>query len=188
MNVWLLEYFEQKQQLCVCRWWYSSRIFGSSVADSAKDGLNKTVLETIFSVLKLLHPEAYLINCLFTPSTYLILLDDPNISCWIRSITSGIHNENLWYSGSLAEIYPDPVFLSERAITTEWRAKYQTWSWYPSDSNWAMQSSKQFNQGQCYGWANIFLQRSTSSNLLLHQVAFNIRNKHFMKHSPHTIS
>ena len=56
-------------------------LFGSYAADSTRDGLNNTILETNYSVLKLLLPEASLVNHFFTPSTSLILLDDPNISC-----------------------------------------------------------------------------------------------------------
>ena len=56
-------------------------LFGLFVADSARDGLNKIIHTTIFSVLKLFPPGAYLDNRLFTPSTSLILLADPNISC-----------------------------------------------------------------------------------------------------------
>ena len=38
-------------------------------------------------------------------------------------------------------------------------------------------------------WASEeFLQRSTSSNLLLHQVALNLRNEPFLEQSPHTIA
>ena len=117
-------------------------------------------------------------------STSLISLADPNISCWIRSITAGINSENIWDSGSSAERYSDPAFLSEIASTTEWRAAERTWSWYPS----ARKPSKQFNQCECYGCAKSFLQRSTSSNLIFHEVAFNLRNEHFLKHSPHTIA
>ena len=165
-----------------------SLFFLSSVADRARDDFNKIILATIYSVLKLLPPEDSFIKLFFTPSTSMILIADPNISVWIRSITAGIHSENIWDFGSLAERYPDPEFLSERASTEEWRATERTWSWYPSDSNWARQSLKQFNQGQCYGWAESFIQRSTSSNLLLHQVTFNLRNDHFMGHYPYTIA
>ena len=54
-------------------------LFDSSVADYARNGLNKIILKTISSVLKLLPREYYLINRFFTPSTSLILLADPNI-------------------------------------------------------------------------------------------------------------
>ena len=53
--------------------------FSSSVADSARYELNEIILVTIYSVLKLLNPEVYLINLFFTPSKSLILLADPNI-------------------------------------------------------------------------------------------------------------
>ena len=141
-----------------------------------KRWLKKIIIATISSVLKLFPPEASLINRFFTPSTSLVSLADTNLSCWIRSITAGIHSENIWDYGSLAERYSDPSFLLEISRTPEWRSEERTWSWYPYDSNWSRQSWKQFNQGQCYGRANIFLQRSTSSNLLLHQLDFNIMN------------
>ena len=163
-------------------------LFGSSIADRARYGWNKFILETISSVLNLLPPEAYLINHFFTPPTSLILLADQNIYFWIRSITSGVHSERIWDSGSLVERYPDPALLLKIYITAEGGDTEKTWSWYPSNSNWAMQSSKKFNQGQCYGWAKSFLQRSISTNLLLHRVAFNMRNEPFLDHSQHTIS
>ena len=87
-------------------------VFGSSVADSARDDLNKKILANISSLWKILTPEAYLINRFFVPSTSLILLAYPNISCWISSITAGIHSENIWDYGSSVEKYPDPSFLS----------------------------------------------------------------------------
>ena len=55
-------------------------LFGSFVADSARDGLNKFILATIYSVLKILPPEASLINRFFTPTTSLISLADSNTS------------------------------------------------------------------------------------------------------------
>ena len=47
-------------------------LFGKSVADSAREGLNKIILTNISSVLKFLPPEASFINHFFTPSTSLI--------------------------------------------------------------------------------------------------------------------
>ena len=43
-----------------------SFFFGSSVADSAIDGLNKIILANISSVLKLFYLEDYLIKYFFT--------------------------------------------------------------------------------------------------------------------------
>ena len=86
-------------------------LFVSSVADSWRDGLNKIILANIYIVLKILSPEASLVNHFFTPSTSLILIADPNISLWIRSITSEIHSENIWGSGYLAERYSDPAIF-----------------------------------------------------------------------------
>ena len=70
-------------------------LFGSSVADSARDGLKIIFPATISSVLNILPPEDSLINRFFTPSTSLIPLVDPNVSCRLRSITAGIHSENI---------------------------------------------------------------------------------------------
>ena len=56
--------------------------FGSSVADSTRNGLNKIILATISSVLNILPPEVSLINCFFTPSTFNLL----GIASWYKYI------------------------------------------------------------------------------------------------------
>ena len=78
-------------------------LFGLYVTDGKIDSLNKIILATIYSVLNILPTESSLINSFFTPSTSLILLDDPNISCWIGYITARIHTEKISYFVSLVE-------------------------------------------------------------------------------------
>ena len=151
-------------------------LFASFSVDSVRDVLNNIILATIYCLLKVFPPYISLTNRFFMPSTSLILLADPNISCWIISITSGIHNEKLWYHGYLAVRYPDPYFLLEISSTTEWRSTERTWIWYPFDRNSTRHALKFFNQGQCYGRESSSLQRFTSSNLLLYHVAFNLSN------------